>query len=140
MRLFIILVCLSASLAVYAKSGSTMDLVKLEINETSSKPELQAELPYPKINVNQVFEIFLRAVDLGQMQLFEQTLSREMLRPLQVEYSYTQDDPYPSVKVFSLLDEPIALPGMPDVYIRGVSGVMDIDGNIIESIAHCDID
>lgn len=140
MRLLIILVLLSVNLAVFAKSQPTMDLVKLEINETSSKPELQAELPYPKINVNQVFEIFLRAVDLGQMQLFEQTLSREMLRPLQVEYSYTREDPYPSVKVFSLLDEPIALPGMPDVYIRGVSGVMDINGNIIESIAHCDID
>jgi hypothetical protein len=57
-----------------------------------------------------------------------------------VEYTYTQEVPYPIVKVFSMLHEPISLPAMPEVYVIGVSGVMDIDGNIIESIAHCDIE
>lgn len=139
MKLLLILVCLSASSALYTKSVSATNLVKLEVNESSPEKESQAALPYPQIDINRVFEIFLRAVDLGQMRLFDQTLSREMLRPLQVEYIYTPEDPYPLVKVFSSLVEPLPLPNMPDVYVRGVSGVMDINGNIIESIAHCDI-
>jgi hypothetical protein len=36
--------------------------------------------------------------------------------------------------------KPISLPAVPDVYIIGVTGIMDVSGNIIESIAHCDIE
>lgn len=139
MKVFLILLYLGISSAIYSKSALATTLVKLEINETSSELEQQTTLPYPKINVNQVFEIFLRAVDLGQMRLFDQTLNREMLQPLQVEYIYTLEDPYPLIKVFSILEEPMPLPNMPDVYVKGVSGVMDINGDIIESIAHCDV-
>ena len=140
MKLIPILVCLSVSSVIYIESVSAANMAKLEINEPFVGSESQATVPFPKIDINKVFEIFLLAVDQGQLQVFDKTLSREILRPVQVEYVYTQEDPYPVVKVFSVLDEPLSLPSLPDIQIMGVIGVMDIDGNIIESIVHCDVD
>jgi hypothetical protein len=56
-----------------------------------------------------------------------------------VEYVYTAELPYPIVKVYSELKNPMPLPSMPDANIVGVSSVMDSYGNIIETTAHCDI-
>ena len=140
MKIILLLVCLSVCSAINNESEAAATLVKLDINETASEVESEIMVPYPKIDVNRVFELFLRAVDMGQLQVFDKTLSREMLRPLQVEYVYTQDDPYPLVKIFSILEEPLSLPSVPDMQIMGVIGVMDVHGNIIESIVHCDFE
>ena len=99
----------------------------------------KSEVPYPDVNVIEVFNVFLRAVDDGQLKLFDKTLSRDMVMPLRVEYVYTAELPYPIVKVYSELKKPMPLPTMPDANIIGVSGVMDFSGNIIETTAHCDV-
>ena len=139
MRISLLLLLMLVNPTVFAEKSCVGLLAKLDGQGFQSETPAETVLPYPKINVREVFGIFLKAVDLGQMQLFDKTLTREMLHPLKVEYIYTLEDQYPTVNVYSELLKPISLPAMPDVYIIGVSGIMDVSGNIIESIAHCDI-
>lgn len=139
MKIFALIVLLAVSSTIHAELP-VICLAKPDVQENAAQLTMQGLVPYPKVDVKQIFGIFLQAVDIGQMEVFDQILTRNMLQPVQVEYTYTQEGPYPKVKVFSLLNEPIPLPTMPDVYVIGVSGVMDINGNIIESIAHCDIE
>ena len=140
MRIYLLILLLLVNSAVFADSPCVGLLAKLDIHGEQQELSSETILPYPKINVREVFGIFLQAVDLGQMQLFDKTLTREMLHPLKVEYIYTTEDLYPTINVYSELLKPIPLPAMPYVYIIGVSGIMDVSGNIIESIAHCDIE
>jgi hypothetical protein len=140
MRIYLLLLLLLFNSPVFADSLCVGLLAKLNIHDEQQELSSETVLPYPKINVREVFDIFLRAVDLGQMQLFDKTLTRDMLQPLKVEYIYTLEDLYPTVNVYSELLKPISLPAVPDVYIIGVTGIMDVSGNIIESIAHCDIE
>lgn len=140
MRIYLLILLLFVNSAIFADSRCIGLLAKLDIQGDEPKLSSETVLPYPKINVSEVFRIFLRAVDLGQMQLFDKTMTREMLHPLKVEYIYTREDLYPTVNVYSELFEPISLPAVPDIYIIAVSGIMDVNGNIIESIAHCNIE
>ena len=140
MRIYLLIMLLLGNSAVFADSPCVDLLAKLDIHREQQESSSETVLPYPKINVREVFRIFLQAVDLGQMQLFDKTLTREMLQPQKVQYSYTPEDLYPTVNVYSALLKPIPLPAMPDVYIIGVSGILDVGGNIIESIAHCGIE
>ncbi len=139
MKKMILILLLSGNSSAFADVRCINYLASLDMQTDKSEYTSQTVVPYPKINVSEIFGIFFRAVDLGQLRLFDKTLTRDMLTPLKVEYIYTLDDPYPSVKVFSVLQDPIPLPAMPDAYIMGVSGIMDVHGNIVESIAHCNI-
>ena len=94
-------------------------------------------IPYPQINPKQVVEVFLKAVDRGELIVFEKRINRSMLEPERVEYMYTLDNPLPTVRVFSVLKQPIPFPDMPDVLIEGVTGVLDWTGRIAESMVHC---
>lgn len=140
MKIYLLILLWFVNTAVLADSPCISYLAKLGIHGEQQELSSETVLPYPKINVREVFGIFLHSVDLGQMRLFDKTLTRDMLQPLKVEYIYTPEDLYPTVNVYSELLKPIPLPAVQDVYIIGVSGIMDVSGNIIESIAHCDIE
>jgi hypothetical protein len=140
MKIFIVIILLFVNSGVFAETKCFGYLAKLDTQSNQPGITSQTILPYPKIDIEEVFNIFLRAVDQGQMRLFDKTLTRDILDPIRVEYIYTPEDPYPRINVFSELLIPMPLPAMPDVFIMGVTGVMDVDGNIKESIAHCDIE
>lgn len=139
MRIVILTILLLINPGISNASETISDLAKLDSSKGHALPGIDAEMPYPKVNVKKVFAVFLDAVDRGQMKIFDDTLSREMLTPLRVEYVYTLQSPYPLVKVYAELNEPMPIPSMPDANIIGVSGVMDATGNIIETTAHCDV-
>ena len=125
--------------SVFAESKGIFNLVKLDTSGNQVEHGLQNKMLYPEVNVIEVFNIFLQAVDRGQLKLFDKTLSRDMVEPKRVEYVYTPETPYPMIKIYSALKDPMPLPTMPDANIIGVSGVMDASGNIIETTAHCDV-
>ena len=138
MRKYIISFLFFINASTMAEPTYIGDLAKLDYQDKQSARS-KPEVPYPDVNVIEVFNVFLRAVDDGQLKLFDKTLSRDMVVPLRVEYVYTAELPYPVVKVYSELKKPMPLPTMPDANIIGVSGVMDFSGNIIETTAHCDV-
>lgn len=139
MRKSIFFILYFTSVSVIAESNNVGDLAKLDSVNKQAGQGIQTEVPYPNVDVIEVFNVFLRAVDRGQLILFDESLSREVVMPTRVEYIYTAELPYPIVTVYSELKKPMPIPSMPDVNIIGISGVMDLSGNIVETTAHCDI-
>lgn len=83
-----------------------------------------------------VVKNFLLAVDQGGLVIFGHTLSRSMITPLRVEYTYELDSVVPVISVYSELKTPMAVPNDKDCEVRGVSAVLDNDGRIVEAKAH----
>ena len=93
-------------------------------------------LPQPQNKFNQVVEIFLNAVDDGELVVFDNIITRDMLQPVEVKYIYTYDNETPTISVFSLLRKPLNIPGIDDCTASGIEVIMDIDGNIVDSSVH----
>ncbi len=84
----------------------------------------------------QVVEIFLQAVDRGELVIFNTTLTRSMLKPVRVDYAYQLNDPIPVIKVYSELQQPLAVPEQENCQVRAVSATLNALGNITDSKAH----
>ncbi len=78
---------------------------------------------------------YLQAVDRGELAVFGHTLDRSMIVPVRVEYVYDLSSRTMRIKVYSNLNEPLAVPGQGDCRILGVSAVME-DGSITEIESH----
>jgi len=96
-------------------------------------------IPYPQIDARRVVRIFLEAVENGELIVFDMSIDKSYIKPERVEYIYTLTDQTPTVQVYSTLTKPISLPTMPDVQIKGVSAILNSEGEIIETIAHCGV-
>jgi len=83
-----------------------------------------------------VVKIFFLAVDQGGLVIFDQTLSRSMITPLRVEYTYDLDGPVPVISVYAELITPMAVPNDKDFEVRGVSAILDAEGRIVAAKAH----
>jgi len=94
------------------------------------------KIPYPRIEIQQVFGIFHAAVDRGELILFEERLTRRCIEARNVIYEYRPGNRYPLIKIYSDIIEPMAVPDMPSMRIIGVTAVLDEDGHVIETIAH----
>ena len=96
-------------------------------------------IPYPQIDARRVVRIFLEAVENGELIVFDMSIDKSYIKPERVEYIYTLTDRTPTVQVYSTITKPISLPTMPDVQIMGVSAILNSEGEIIETIAHCGV-
>lgn len=94
------------------------------------------KIPYPRIDVKRVIKVFIKAVENGELILFELVMDKSKIKPEHVEYIYMLDDPIPTVKVYSTLTESISLPTVPEMQIEGVSAILDQQGRIIATIIH----
>ncbi|MCB1751647.1 MAG: hypothetical protein KDI74_07975 [Gammaproteobacteria bacterium] len=83
-----------------------------------------------------VVEMFLQAVDRGELVVFDRRISKSMLVPIRIEYVYELKYPVPKVKVYSELREPMPVPGQENCRLRGISATLDAGGSIIETEAH----
>lgn len=100
-------------------------------------PELIIKsVPQPQNKFEEVVEIFLIAVDRGELVVFDKTITRSMLDPIQVKYVYTSDVEDPTISVYSFLLQPLKIPGVDDCTAGGIEAILDIDGSIIDSSIH----
>jgi hypothetical protein len=100
--------------------------------------ELSTEkIPYPRINVKDIFRVFIQAVENGELIIFDRLLDSTEVSPEYVEYIYMPDDLLPTVRIYSSIIVSIPLPTMPEIEIQGVSAIMDQQGRITETIVHC---
>jgi hypothetical protein len=83
-----------------------------------------------------IIEVFLRAVNRGELVVFEQTLDESMLIPVRVEYVYELGSTNQRVKVYSELVQPLPVPARESIQFRGVSAILNAEGHIIEVEAH----
>lgn len=103
---------------------------------TPRSPEPYLPLKSECASPREAVQIFLIAVNRGELTLFSQTLEKSMIIPLRVEYVYELDDPHPTVTVYSELKRQIDVPGHPDLEVRSVTSILDRDGSIVETQAH----
>ena len=122
-RLLSIAVLLFAAGMTFASVKSSSDFV--------IKP-----VPQPENKFDEVVEIFLVAVDRGELIVFDNIISRNILDPVQVKYIYSFNDDEPSISIYSLLKQPLNIPGVDDCTAGAIEVLLDIDGTIIDSSIH----
>ena len=96
-----------------------------------------SRIPYPSIDIEPVFRVFLDAVDKGRLIIYNLRIDRSMIRPEHVEYIYTLNDLTPTVLVYSTPTKPLQLPVKPAMRIEGVSTIIDSQGEITDVYVHC---
>ena len=103
---------------------------------TSSFESTLKPIPQPENKFHEVVDVFLAAVDRGELVVFDNRITRGMLDPVQVKYVYTFDDAKPTISVYSLLTTNLKIPGADDCSGGGIEVLLDIDGTIIDSSVH----
>ncbi|MDH5599745.1 MAG: hypothetical protein OEY78_00445 [Gammaproteobacteria bacterium] len=83
-----------------------------------------------------ILEIFFHAVKQGELIVLGKKIEKALLVPIQVEYIYKFDGSKPSVKVYSELKYPLAIPEHKGIRLMGVSAILNNNGDIIEIRAH----
>ena len=116
--------------ALLVAAGMTIASVNI-----SSDYEIKP-VPQPENKFDEVVEIFLIAVDRGELIVFDNTISRDILDPVQVKYIYSFNDDEPSISIYSLLKYPLKIPGVDDCTAGAIEVLLDIDGTIIDSSIH----
>ena len=84
----------------------------------------------------EIIDVFLKAVDRGELIVFEQTIDKSILIPLRVEYVYELNGSQPTVKIYSEIKKLIRIPGHEGIRLRGISAIIDGVGHIVEIRAH----
>lgn len=84
----------------------------------------------------EVVELYLRAVDRGELIVFGRTLNKSMLVPVSVEYVYELNNAIPKIKVYSKLKQSMPVPGQQGCKLRAASATLDADGHVIQTEAH----
>lgn len=103
---------------------------------STSSDYLLDPVPQPENKFEEVVNIFLEAVDRGELVVFDNTIRRNMLDPVHVKYVYTYNEDEPSISIYSLLKQPIKIPGLDECTAGGVEVFLDVDGSIIDSSVH----
>jgi hypothetical protein len=121
----------NASVECVPASPSPLQALEVE-------PIASATIPYPAIDPQQVVDVFMVAVDRGELVVFGVPLAASVLVPRQVEYLYSLKSRLPTIRVHAVLNPPIAIPGAPGVRGTAVTGTLDWSGSIIDSVIHCE--
>lgn len=85
---------------------------------------------------DKVIELYFNAVDRGELIVFNQRFDKSMLTPIRVEYVYELKSAISKIKIYSDLKQSIPVPEQTNCKIRGISAILDAEGNIIETEAH----
>ena len=121
--------CLSLLAFVMVMAGSSYTFANVSEHLPGQlKPEFHAP--------HEVIEIYFKAVNRGELIVFDRKLEKSMLIPVRVEYVYELSSVIPLVKVYSKLKEPLSVPGQESCKLLGVSAILNDEGSIIETEAH----
>ena len=93
-------------------------------------------IPQPEDKFQEVVDVFLAAVDRGELVIFDKKITRSMLDPVEVKYVYKYDGADPAISIFSLLTTSLEIPGVPECAAGGIEALLAIDGTIIDSTVH----
>ena len=101
-----------------------------------SIPENLIDSTMPKCdNPDTIIYGFLKAVDHGDLVIFDRKLDRTMIIPTRVEYVHELSKRTTRVKIFSNLKEPMTVPSQIDFQVSEVAVVME-GGKIIQTESH----
>lgn len=78
---------------------------------------------------------YLEAVDRGELLSFDRKLKRADINPVRVQYNYLIASGAMETRVYSMLKEPMPVPGQPDYQVIAVCSAME-NGSIVETESH----
>ncbi len=93
-------------------------------------------IPYSFQDPLKVLNVFLTAVDRGELLYFGKRVSRKEIVPIQVEYVYKFDNPVPLVEIYSEFKTSKSVPRRSDCSAAGISAVLNSLGEIVDSTVH----
>ena len=128
-------------LLIVASANATVDCGLAMVTKPPSRAVEAAagtRIPYPAIDPQQVVDVFMAAVGRGELLVFGEAVAVDALDPRQVEYVYALETRLPTVRVHAILNQPLSIPGAPNVRGTAVTGVLDEMGRIVDSVLHCE--
>lgn len=132
LRILLLIILMSLSLV----NAGVMTQTETEITFKPDQNNQVIQTPY--VDVKKIVDIFLMAVELGELQVLDLTIEKKSLVPIQVELIYQLDLHDPEIKILSNVVPPIPLPHVGTMCITKVSATMNLYGKIIDSTAHCE--
>ncbi len=116
---------------------SVLAVVTYSLLTFASISDLSTNTPTSELHQPQkITDVFLRAVDRGELIVFGQTIDRSILIPLRVEYVYELNGSPSTVKIYSELKKILPIQDHEGIRLRGISVILDDAGHIIEIRAH----
>jgi hypothetical protein len=90
-----------------------------------------------KIELQLILNLFLKAVDGGDLSLFNQVLSKDMIEPAQIAQVYDLDKDTISITIFCRLTETLKVPHYDEAfYVDGLTAYINPEGEIYQITAH----
>lgn len=99
--------------------------------------ELRNDIYYQNQMTSQMLiDLFFQQIDKGELVIFENTITREMIEPTQIAYIYTFKNDELTISIYSKLKKSLRIPHFEDFYVDGISINVDELGNIKEIKSH----
>ena len=89
-----------------------------------------------KIESHLIVNLFLDAVKREGLLVFEQKITHDMIKPVQVAWVYETENDQITISIFSKLIKPLTIPHYEKFYIDGISVNVSEKGEVIEVKAH----
>ena len=80
-------------------------------------------------------DAYLKAVDRGELKVFDKKIDRSRINPARVEYFYEIASGTTEIRAHTNLKDYMAVPNQPGAKVRSVSSVIE-DGKIVETESH----
>lgn len=122
--------------STYSSINNSFSIDTDKNNSVLSDSFERTEIFFPEIDYQNVIRLFMKSVARGELLLFNKVIYQGSIKPLRIEYLYNIEEKYQTVKVYSSLHDEIYHPDVPDIRIKGITAVLNHQGNIIEVIAH----
>ena len=111
-------------------SGSGITISETDLSEDEVKK-------YRKLESHLILNLFLDAVARDGLVVFEQKITRSMIKPIQVAYIYDVEKDEMTISIYSKLISPIMIPHYEEkFYVDGVSVIVGKSGDIEIIKAH----
>jgi hypothetical protein len=90
-----------------------------------------------KFELQLILNLFLKAVESGELTIFEQTLSKDMITPVQIAQVYDLESDTISITIYCRLLEAMKVPHYTEAfYVDGLTAHINADGDIHQITAH----
>jgi len=115
---------------IFLISGSGISASETDLSEDEVKKNR-------KLESHLILNLFLDAVERDGLVVFEQKITRSMIKPIQVAYIYDVEKEEMAISIYSKLISPIMIPHYDEAfYVDGVSVIVGETGTIEIIKAH----
>lgn len=129
-----LLLLLSTSANAAINSGQTHLMPESTVNSHTIQI-----IAAPEIDTDQILKIFYTAATSGELEVLDVIIERNHIVPIQIELIYTLGGKEPTIRIVSNIQPTLSVPHVKGMYINKITTIMNLNGKIIETTAHCEM-